>query len=500
MNIDTDPRFEKANRCWCNWISDSPSEHSEFYYVCDRCGTHFSKFRLKKEEIAEFYSYQEYWQDRQKIKSHPTLEERGDVLVSDGRIQLWKETINRYLPDTGKTALEIGCAEASLLVELKNHGWTTIGLEPDPEVARIVRGRTLLDIREGIFPDTRIDGVDLVVACDVLEHSVDPRSFLEAVSSSLNPEGIILIQLPILESQVGFADMNSRVFDPEEHAFIYTRESIATLLGTTGFEVLENENAWSIAHEIVVARKAPQVETTGPKLLANLTDTFSLQYTEFINQLNAFAAPIGLRQFSNWSKIWEYPRIWYDQFYKLDFQNINILDLGSEQSPWPWFLASKGARVTIVETSENWLEQWQAIREKLNVEVSWHIVDGCFLPFEDDSYDAVTSFSVLEHQNDKRLAISEMVRVLKPDGLLGLSCDLVIGGYGMTYPEWNGQAWSLAEFQKELLEWDSLITDSHLVHNKEDVSSFLNWHRTTAPHHNYTCGAAVFRKQGQIAK
>lgn len=42
------------------------------------------------------------------------------------------------------------------------------------------------------------------------------------------------------------------------------------------------------------------------------------------------------------------------------------------------------------------------------------------LPFPDDSFDAVFSHALLEHLNDPLLALAEMRRVLKPDGIVGV--------------------------------------------------------------------------------
>jgi SAM-dependent methyltransferase len=47
---------------------------------------------------------------------------------------------------------------------------------------------------------------------------------------------------------------------------------------------------------------------------------------------------------------------------------------------------------------------------------------GEYLPFPDNSFDLLLNHEVLEHVNDDRMAIAEMVRVLKPGGRLVLFC------------------------------------------------------------------------------
>lgn len=49
------------------------------------------------------------------------------------------------------------------------------------------------------------------------------------------------------------------------------------------------------------------------------------------------------------------------------------------------------------------------------------LADGLKLPFEDASFDVVTSFETLEHLFDRRRFLSELSRVLKPNGFLILS-------------------------------------------------------------------------------
>jgi 2-polyprenyl-3-methyl-5-hydroxy-6-metoxy-1,4-benzoquinol methylase len=488
--------FEVTDRCWCGGRSDIPSPHSEHYRVCARCGAHFANRRLKSDCIGKFYSYEGYWQQRQQSKQHPTLWERQQLLEADGRVAHWIKAIERHVGPAPGIAVEAGCAEGTLLLHLRQLGWHTIGIEPDAETATAVHARTGLDVRAGVFPEVAAPACDLFIACDVLEHVPDPLSFLRAARAALRPSGILFLQLPLIETaQPDFGHMTDKVFDPQEHVFIYSREALATLLETAEFEVLENHDAWRRAHEIVVARRLDR-PARKVRHLANLPEMFSPEWTGFIDELNAFAAPLGLRQFTNWSKLWEYPWLWHHGLSTLDWRGLRVLDLGSEQSPFPWWLAAKGAHVTLIETRRDWIGQWDAVRTALGgVKVDWQIVDSCRLPFADESFDVVTSLSVIEHQDDKVLAAFEVGRVLKPGGRFGISFDICEPTRGMTFPEWNGRALTMDEFVSAIWNQSAFGNRTRPEWNREDIAPFLRWHRQTAPHHNYVTGAAVLKKQ-----
>jgi SAM-dependent methyltransferase len=215
-----------------------------------------------------------------------------------------------------------------------------------------------------------------------------------------------------------------------------------------------------------------------------------------MNALNKFAAEWGLRQYANWSKVWEYPHLWFAGLDRVDWQNVRVLDLGSELSPMPWFLASLGAKMVIVERDSRNIPAWEAIRKKTGLPVDWYILDDDVLPFENCSFDVVTSFSVIEHQKDKKTAINEIARVLKKNGFFALSFDICEPQLGMTFPEWNGKALTTREFED--LIWKHPVfcmNDLPIAWNYEDCKEFIDWHLQSASHHNYTVGAALLIKK-----
>ncbi len=486
--------FLEATQCWCGGREQASSPCNAEYFVCERCGTHVARRRLHAERVADFYSLSGYWHARQREKAHPTLLERRALLERDGRVDRWVKAIERHTLGNKGVAVEIGCAEGTLLLQLRERGWTVCGVEPDPATAASVADATGLEIRSGAFPDVAIPDCDLFIACDVLEHALEPQRLLEAAHTRLRPGGLLFLQLPLLvPGEPDFGGITPKVFDPWEHSFIFSRSSIATLLTAAGFEVRQNNEAWVRAHEFVVARRRePRIEAK--RLLANLPEMLSPAWRSFMDELNAFARPLGLREFQSWSKIWEYPALWRQGLSTVPWAQTRLVDIGSELSALPWWLATKGARVTLIERSPNFTGHWEFVRRKLGVTVDWKIVDSSDLPFAPASVDVVTSLSVLEHQPDKTRAVDEMARILRPGGLLALSCDVCDPAYGMSYPPWGGAALDLRGFDALLLQHPQLEPVTEPTWNLEDIESFLVWHRETAPHHTYTTAATVLRR------
>jgi SAM-dependent methyltransferase len=235
----------------------------------------------------------------------------------------------------------------------------------------------------------------------------------------------------------------------------------------------------------------PRIRPAGPRL-ASVAELESPRFTAFMAEMNAFAREHGLREFTNWSKVWEYPWLYFHGIDRLDWRGKHLVDLGSEISPMPWWLATRGARISLIETDAQWIPVWEKLRAKLGVQAEWHLVRDEKLPLPTGSVDAATSLSVIEHQPDKHRAMAELARVLKPGAPLFISYDICEPELGMTFPEWNGRALTMAEFERELWRHpDFRQTELPIAWNTDDLAAFRTWHLRSAPHHNYCTGAAV---------
>lgn len=99
--------------------------------------------------------------------------------------------------------------------------------------------------------------------------------------------------------------------------------------------------------------------------------------------------------------------------------DLRLLDIGCNWGRWSLAAARKGYRVVGVDTSLEAITVARDIAAQLGVEVSYLVADGRYLPFRDDAFDVVYSFSVLQHfaKEDVRTVLRSIRRVLKHDGV-----------------------------------------------------------------------------------
>ncbi len=245
-------RRSKRERCWCGGELQAFSGH-ESYGVCTECGTYVNQRPPLRAEMTRIYSRQKYWGAVSKYRGWPALENRAAMYQGDGRLAHWLGLVKRYGPGSGR-AIEVGCAPGVLLANLRDRGYTCVGVELDPEVAEWMHSALGLDVRSGFFPGVELPPCELFLAFDIFEHAPEPEEFLRETARLLVNGGTAIIQTPT-EREQNLFELRPDFFDDVEHTFLFTAKAMERLAQRAGLAITALPEGWMPGHEVTVLKK-----------------------------------------------------------------------------------------------------------------------------------------------------------------------------------------------------------------------------------------------------
>lgn len=206
---------------------------------CGRCGLIYLNPRPTQEEMSRYYP-KEYDRYRPAIEDEPSGLKRWLL-----RYGIQKRCRAITARKKGGRLLDVGCATGIFLAEMRRHGqWELHGVETTREAVAYARTRFGLDIfigelEEAGYPDRYFDVITL---WDVLEHLPDPRFTLLEIRRIMKPDGILLLQVPDVNS------LEARLFgrfwiglDIPRHLYLFSKQTLKPLLQQAGFEAREIE-------------------------------------------------------------------------------------------------------------------------------------------------------------------------------------------------------------------------------------------------------------------
>ena len=196
---------------------------------------------------------------------------------------------------------------------------------------------------------------------------------------------------------------------------------------------------------------------------------FNKNYLEFLKTI-----PNG----NKYIRTWEYSYVIENGDFSLDH---SVLDVGSLFTVFPAYVARFVRDICLTdslawsETSQQKtmeVDEWRRLVAGLGNNISVRDADVISLPFMDGVFDRVICVSTIEHVEDDRNGMEEMVRVLKPGGKLILTTEY----HPTRYLKWNGTQ-SFRLYTPEALE--KLIKNLGEVSNLKAtnvVERFPGWY------------------------
>ncbi|MGA2690879.1 MAG: sulfotransferase [Opitutaceae bacterium] len=229
--------------------------------------------------------------------------------------------------------------------------------------------------------------------------------------------------------------------------------------------------------------------------LACVREMESDLYRFLVDGIDSFGGPLGLRPVAKTSKAWEFPWLWNNGLARIDWRDLSVVDIGGGMSPVPWFLAMKGARVTLIDTDPQGTAFWETLRKQLKVDVRWKMTASEALPLEDGSADIVIGCPTAGLHLGRKEYADEIARILKPQGLLALSFEFSEPGTEAANSGPNGFACTPREFEESLWFHPAFGNTVSPAWNVDEIASFREWNLGNAAGRDHAAGAAVLTKR-----
>lgn len=208
----------------------------EWILSCTKCTFGMVETSLKQNDLDDFYKNGEYWHRIE--NSIPVL--KHSYLQAKHRLN----TVTPFLQNTDcPKILDVGAGHGFIGRASKEllSKFTYYYLESDTEVHTEIKTNC-----ETAKEYTDQDDFHLIFLNHVLEHVIDPKSFLNHFMEKLTPEGILYIEVPNLDYHY-----KSDVFP---HTLFFHRESLIKLAESMGLEVVKAKTFGRLPNDSVFSK------------------------------------------------------------------------------------------------------------------------------------------------------------------------------------------------------------------------------------------------------
>jgi 2-polyprenyl-6-hydroxyphenyl methylase/3-demethylubiquinone-9 3-methyltransferase len=154
-------------------------------------------------------------------------------------------------------------------------------------------------------------------------------------------------------------------------------------------------------------------------------------------------------------------RFEFFESYVPNWKGIKVLDIGCGGGLACEFLAKRGANVSGIDLSLNSIKTAQEHAKKSNLQIDYQCGVAENLPYEENTFDAVVCFDVLEHVEDWKKVIGEIYRVLNKNGIF------LFDTINKTFKSKFIMIWLLEDILKQiprgLHDWNKFILPQELI-------------------------------------
>ena len=227
-------------------ITDNRYGHCWTFKRCLKCRMVYSSPAPEAQDLVRFYSL---------------LDDKEYGAEAEGRsrnFQVILETLGKMtLP--GAPLLDIGAANGLFVHLARERGHQAEGIEPSSSLVEEARSRYGIELFPGTLEEySPGKSFRVVTLLDLIEHISDPVPFLNRINRLMDPEGILVIVTPDIDSLAARILRRRWWHHRIAHINFYPLETLVFLLDRCGFRMQKKRRySWHFSAFYLVSRLVP---------------------------------------------------------------------------------------------------------------------------------------------------------------------------------------------------------------------------------------------------
>jgi len=228
---------EPTVACWACGAPSRPADQflPARYLCCSSCGFVFAPERSAG-ELHELYDA-DYFGDHAGGGDYA-----GQAAQRHHEAAVRIRFLRHFAPPPGRL-LETGAAGGHFVAAATAAGYDVTGVEPVRVMAEQARAELGVQLEVGFLEEVELaeGSFDVAVAFHVLEHIADPVAALERMRAALRPGGLLVLEVPNVESVAAQRGAAWGALEPLHHVGHYAPRSARAMLEKAGFALLHTE-------------------------------------------------------------------------------------------------------------------------------------------------------------------------------------------------------------------------------------------------------------------
>jgi len=230
------------------------------FYYCDVCDVRYLYPTLSQDDEVRFYSKEfEKFMETRSGKDGGWAKSEDHIKANEPTRVRRMKYLNPYF-GTNKDILEVGCSSGFMLFPFLNKGHNCIGIEPSGIFSDYVQNQGI-NIYSSIndLIEARSEMLfDIIMHFFVLEHIVDPVSFLEKQMKLLKPGGKIIFEIPnVADPLYSIYDIPTfeRFYWSIAHPWYFSEKSLRYLLDKLRYSYeIKLDQRYDLSNHLIWAR------------------------------------------------------------------------------------------------------------------------------------------------------------------------------------------------------------------------------------------------------